>query len=83
MLQVASINSVAGYGLFINLSIIHVPAKNYQIKEFFLLLMKYKHVGDVVVESYSYGTCVKGVGGDEQRYNPLVFKKYGAEKSIS
>ena len=32
-------------------------------KTFFLLLMKYEHVADVVVEYYSCATCARGVGG--------------------
>ena len=38
---------------------------------------------DVFVEFYSFATSVKGDWGVERRYNPSVFKKYGAEKSLS
>ena len=33
-------------------------------KRYFLLLMKYQHVADVVVEYYSCATCARGVGGE-------------------
>ena len=38
-----------------------VPPKNDQTLNFLLLLMRYQHVADVVVEFYSCVTCVKGV----------------------
>ena len=61
-----------------------VQAKNYQIKKEKLLLMKYQHVADIVVKFYSCATCVKWVWEVvERHYNPSLFKKYGAEKSLS
>ena len=54
-----------------------VSPKNDKIfKQFFLLLMKYRHVADVVVEFYSCAKCVKGLRGFERHYNSSIFKKY-------
>ena len=40
-----------------------VPPTNYQVLNFFLVLMKYQHVAGAVKEFYTCAVCVKGVKG--------------------